>query len=65
VIQAVEDGNDYIHPNLQPVETTEPRNYWRPESNPLNAWSHRCQLVAKNPTSSLLKGRSIALKDNM
>ena len=67
VIQAIDDEPDYIPPELQPVETLEPRTYFRPEaeSNILNAWSHRCKIEAKNPTSELLKGRTIALKDNI
>lgn len=67
VIQALEEEDDYIHPALRPVETLEARSYWRPtvEDNPLNAWSHRCELRARKTTSSLLQDRGVALKDNM
>ena len=52
---------------MLPTETTESRTYTRPErdQNPLNAWSHRCELAAKKTTSALLQGRTIALKDNI
>jgi len=69
IMQRIEDGTDYMHPGLSPVPTTNPRGYWLPqdrnEDNPLNAWRHRCELVASEPTSSLLKGRTIAIKDNI
>jgi amidase len=65
VIQAIDEGDDYIHPDLRPVETVQSRSYWRPDDNPLNAWSHRCELKAKSPISAMLRGRSVAVKDNM
>ena len=67
MIQSIDDGPDYIPPELRPVETLEPRTYSRPaqEENALNAWSHKCKIRAKNPTSSLLRGRAVALKDNI
>lgn len=69
MLQRIEDSTDYIHPSLSPVPTTEPRTYWLPrnsnEDNPLNAWRHRCDLVASNPTNNLLKGKTIAIKDNI
>ena len=62
-----EHVDDYIHPNLVPVPTRSDRVYWRPrqEDNPLNAWSHRCELQATKPQTSLLAGRSVAFKDNI
>lgn len=41
------------------------RQYWKPciEKNPLNAWSYRCHLVAEEPVSHLLQGRTLAIKD--
>ena len=67
VVQAVDDELDYIPEELLPLETKEPRTYSRVEAseNPLNAWSHKATLQAKTPTSSLLEGRTIALKDNI
>lgn len=63
----IENGDDYIHPSLVPIETIAPRNYWEPATgkNPLNAWRHRCELTAKHAKSSGLQGRSIAIKDNI
>lgn len=48
-----------------PVPVEGERKYWKAKKNKLNAWSHQTLLTAKNPTSSLLKGRKIAIKDNM
>lgn len=63
----VDDGSDYIHPGLLPHPTIEPRTFWRlkQEENQSNAWSHRCSLTSSSSTSDLLKGRSIAIKDNI
>jgi amidase len=67
LMQRVKDGPDYIHPSLTPHPIIQSRNYWRPdeEDNPLNAWSHRCNLRSANPTSDILKNRTIAIKDNV
>lgn len=67
VIQSIDDAPDYIPPQLQPVETLEPRTYFKPEpaDNALNAWSHKCDIRATHPTSNLLEGCTIALKDNI
>lgn len=69
IMQRIEDGTDYMHPGLSPVPTTNPREYWLPqdrhEDNPLNAWRHRCELIASKPANSLLRGRTIAIKDNI
>ncbi|KKY26441.1 putative glutamyl-trna amidotransferase subunit [Phaeomoniella chlamydospora] len=67
VIDSVNQEPDYIDPRLAPQETVSERTYWKPSAteNPFNAWSHRCELVAKSPSSSVLKGRKVALKDNI
>ncbi|KIV92495.1 hypothetical protein PV10_03786 [Exophiala mesophila] len=67
IYEHVETIDDYIHPDLVPVPTVNERRFWRPkpEDNPLNAWSHRTSLLAASPESNLLKGRSIAFKDNI
>ncbi|KAI1837623.1 hypothetical protein DTO006G1_3101 [Penicillium roqueforti] len=67
VMKQVEDGSDYIHPALKPQALSTSRSYWKPkpEDNPFNAWSHRCDLRAANPTSDILKGRTVAIKDNI
>ncbi|KAK2022885.1 putative glutamyl-tRNA amidotransferase subunit A [Colletotrichum zoysiae] len=67
VMLQVDAGDDYVHPALSPVPTTKPRSFWKPDAkdNPLNAWSHRCDITAAQPTSDLLKGRTVAVKDNV
>lgn len=67
VMQSIEVSPDYIHPTLLPHPTLEPRKFWKPSSsdNPLNAWSHRCHFQSSQPTSDLLQGRTIAIKDNI
>ncbi|OIW24528.1 amidase signature enzyme [Coniochaeta ligniaria NRRL 30616] len=67
VMKQIGEGPDYIHPALQPQALSTGRHYWKPspEDNPFNAWSHRCDLRAANPTSDLLKGRTVAIKDNI
>ena len=65
-VETINQLDDYIDPRLDPVPTqSAPRKYWKAEQNDLNAWSHRTDLLAQAPTSSLLKGRTIAIKDNM
>ena len=57
---------DYIDPRLAPVPTVGgPRQFRKPEENSHNAWSHRTDLVAEKTKSDLLRGRSIAIKDNI
>lgn len=67
VMRRIQNDDDYIHPALCPVETTTARKYWEPESkdNPLNAWKHRCELIARTPSSKILQNRTIAIKDNI
>ena len=62
----VEELPDYIDERLLPTPTVGgPRKYERPQENDMNAWSHRTDLIAANPSSTLLKGRKILVKDNM
>ncbi|KAJ5908702.1 hypothetical protein N7495_001384 [Penicillium taxi] len=67
IMRQVKSEDDYIHPALSPVPTINPRVYWEPEdvSNPLNAWRHRCEFAAASPTTDLLRGKTIAIKDNI
>ncbi|KAH8657781.1 amidase signature domain-containing protein [Xylariales sp. PMI_506] len=67
VMQHVERSDDYIHPDLAPQAVLGSRDYQRPEpsQNPMNAWSHQCNLEAAKPTSELLKGRTLVVKDNV
>ncbi|GKT52192.1 amidase [Colletotrichum spaethianum] len=67
VMHQVDTGDDFVHPALTPVLTTKPRSFWTPDAkdNPLNAWSHRCDIAAAQPSSSLLRDRSVAVKDNV
>lgn len=69
VMQHIDATPDYIHPSLepQPVVGQQVRQYRSPDpaENPLNTWSHCCHLVASQPTSDRLKGRTIVVKDNI
>ncbi|KAK1979360.1 putative amidase [Colletotrichum cereale] len=67
VMRQVDSGDDFVHPALVPVPTTRPRVFWKPDAkdNPLNAWSHRCEMAAARPTGNLLAGRTVAVKDNV
>jgi amidase len=67
VMKKIQSSEDYIHPSLSPIETANARSYWGPpsEDNLLNAWRHRCELVAASPTSTALRGKTIAIKDNI
>ncbi|KDN70035.1 putative amidase [Colletotrichum sublineola] len=67
VMLQVDTCDDFVHPALAPVPTTQPRSFWKPNAkdNPLNAWSHRCDIAAAQLTSNLLRGRSVAVKDNV
>ncbi|KAF7561112.1 hypothetical protein G7046_g3033 [Stylonectria norvegica] len=67
VMQFVKDGADYVPTSLKPHSVSEPRKYWVPEpaDNPLNAWSHRCNLQSNVSTSTLLAGKTVAIKDNI
>ncbi|KAH8883445.1 putative amidase [Thozetella sp. PMI_491] len=67
VMQQVENAPDFIHPSLVPHPVVGDRAYWKPDAkeNPLNAWSHRCELKSANPVNSMLAGRTMAVKDNI
>ncbi len=67
VLQHVRDAPDYIHPELRPQSVVGSREYWKPrdENNPMNAWNFQCNLVSSNPTTALLKDRTVAVKDNI
>ena len=62
---SVDQLPDYVDPRLAPVPTVGGRRYWKAKQNSHNAWSHQAQLVAENPITDLLKGRSMVVKDNM
>lgn len=57
----------YADPRLDPVLTTTPRTfaYPDPERNTLNAWSQQTNLDALKPTSSKLRGKTVAFKANI
>ncbi|KAF4952632.1 hypothetical protein FSARC_12594 [Fusarium sarcochroum] len=67
VVRSIDNTPDYIPSDLLPQNTTHPRDFWKvlEEKNPSNAWSHQCRLVSTDPTSDLLAGRTIAIKDNI
>ncbi|CAH0046926.1 unnamed protein product [Clonostachys solani] len=67
VLEKIKDRPDYVHPSLKPQVVSTSREFWRPSThdNPLNAWSHRCELVSVSPVSDVLKNRTIAIKDNI
>jgi amidase len=57
---------DYIDPRLLPTPTLGGvRRHSRPLLNDMNAWSHQTSLLAVNPSSNLLCGRQVLVKDNM
>lgn len=57
----------YADPRLAPVATTSPRQFIHPApaANRLNAWSQQTKLIASDPTSAKLKGKTVALKANI
>jgi amidase len=63
----LETVDDYIHPDLVPTPTTSAREFWRPLliDNALNAWSHRANFKALQPSNDLLSGRTVVFKDNI
>lgn len=68
VLQNVRDAPDYIHPELRPQPVLGgSRQYWKPreENNPMNAWNFQCDLTSSDPTTELLKDRTVAIKDNI
>ncbi|KAK7425553.1 hypothetical protein QQZ08_007994 [Neonectria magnoliae] len=56
VMQFIKDSPDYIPASLKPYPVAETRMHWKPDpaDNPLNAWSHRCNLRSNACTSNLL-----------
>ena len=67
VLEHVKESPDHIPPTLKPQTLAGPRKYWKPDpkDNPFNAWSHRCEFKSANPTNDILKGRTLAVKDNV
>ncbi|KAH7127833.1 amidase signature domain-containing protein [Dactylonectria estremocensis] len=67
VMQNIKDGPDYLHPALEPYPVLGPRTYWNPQKgyNPMNAWSHQCDLKAEASNSDSLLNRTVAIKDNI
>ncbi|PKY01558.1 amidase [Aspergillus campestris IBT 28561] len=67
VHRQIANSPDYLHPALSPTPSVSPRTFWKPstKANPLNAWSHRCDIRASHPTSTLLRGRKVAMKDHI
>lgn len=65
--QLVDDLPDYIDPRLAPVKTTQPRTFSKPDKkeDTFNCWSHFTSLKASSPTSDVLAGLTIAIKDNI
>ena len=65
-VASVEQLPEYVDPRLKPVPVRGgERKYWKAQDNSLNGWSHRTELVAGKATSSILQGRTVAIKDNM
>ncbi|CAG9988022.1 unnamed protein product [Clonostachys byssicola] len=63
---AVDDLPDFIDSRLTPLPTQGGvRRFRKSAENCLNAWSHGTDLVAETPSSSLLRGRSVVVKDNI
>lgn len=67
VLSKIKCSSDYVHPHLKPQQLSTSRRFWtsNEEENPLNAWSHRCDLHSANPVNDILKARSVAIKDNI
>ncbi len=63
--QQVADLPTYVNPELLPDPSTLPRTFWKEQNNPLNAWSHRTNILSASPTSRTLSGRTVAIKDNI
>ncbi|OQE13371.1 hypothetical protein PENFLA_c049G04135 [Penicillium flavigenum] len=67
VLRSIDNAPDYIPPDLLPQKTLEDRKFWKPapEDNPFNGWSHQCDLRSAVPASNLLRGCTVAIKDNI
>lgn len=67
-IRTVKQLQPYIDPRVMPQDVAGgPRKFWKPldKDNPLNAWSHRCELKSSSPSCFRLSGKSVAFKDNI
>lgn len=69
VMNKIDMDVDYTPPSLVPA-ATEDRSYSvpAPEENPMNAWSHLCEIQTTSASTSLpglLQGRTFAVKDNI
>lgn len=70
VCQNISDLPEYVDPRLVPTEVEAgQRKYYRPTTaeNPLNAWSHRTNLVSSKEACKhgRLAGKTFAVKDNV
>jgi len=67
LMRKVQDGSDFIPSELKPLAVSSTRDFRRPSlhRNPFNAWSHQCRLEAANATNESLRGRTVAIKDNI
>ncbi|KAF6814120.1 glutamyl-tRNA amidotransferase subunit (amidase) [Colletotrichum plurivorum] len=67
ILRSIDNAPDYTPPELRPCPSTEPRTHRKPMvvDNPFNAWSYQCRISSSSPTSDLLKGRTVAVKDNV
>lgn len=67
VLRSIDNAPDYIAPDSLPQKTLEDRIFWQPASkdNPFNGWSHQCDIKSASPTSKLLGGRAVAVKNNI
>ncbi|CAK7568622.1 MAG: hypothetical protein SEPTF4163_006618, partial [Sporothrix epigloea] len=70
VMRKIDEDPDYTPPSLDPVPATADRSYTAPtpEENPMNAWSHLCNIQDTNVSAKSpgpMQGRIIAIKDNI
>ncbi|CAK7274940.1 hypothetical protein SEPCBS119000_006431 [Sporothrix epigloea] len=70
VMRKVDEDPDYTPPSLNSEPATTDRNYTtpNPEENPMNAWSHICNIgntSLPTKTPGAMQGRSVAIKDNI
>lgn len=65
--QLVDDLPDFIDPRLAPTPTASPRVCTRPSKSQdtFNCWSHHTSLRTSTPTSNILHGLKLAIKDNI
>ncbi|CAK7206103.1 hypothetical protein SEUCBS139899_008886 [Sporothrix eucalyptigena] len=68
VMKKVDSDPDYTPPSLDSEPAASDRTYTvpDPEDNPMNAWSHLCEIMNTGPSlPGLLQGRTFAIKDNI